>query len=44
MEVIMVAIVPDKPGFYAVHDHNLLTNVGSNIHLKGILSFMTVTK
>jgi FtsP/CotA-like multicopper oxidase with cupredoxin domain len=42
MEGILIEIVPDKPGYYTIHDHNLLTNTGASMHLRGMLSIMTI--
>ena len=42
MEAIIVEFVPDKPGYYTVHDHNLLTSTGGGMHLRGMLSILTI--
>jgi FtsP/CotA-like multicopper oxidase with cupredoxin domain len=42
MEAIIVELVPDKKGYYSIHDHNLMTNTGGGMHMRGIMSIMRV--
>lgn len=40
METVIIELVPDKIGFYSVHDHNLMATTGGGIHLRGIVTLM----
>ncbi len=40
METMVLELVPDKPGHYSVHDHNLTAITGGGFHPKGMLSIM----
>ena len=42
MEAIIIEFVPDKKGYYSVHDHNLTNNTGGGIYLRGMFSIMTI--
>lgn len=42
MEAIIIQFVPDQKGYYTIHDHNLLTNTGGSIYLRGMLSILTI--
>lgn len=42
MEAIVVEFIPDKKGYYTIHDHNLLTNTGADMYLRGMLSILTI--
>lgn len=42
MDAIIVEFVPDKKGYYSIHDHNLLCNTGAGIYLRGMFSIMTI--
>lgn len=40
MEAIIVELVPDKRGFYSVHDHNLMALTAGGIYQPGMLTLM----
>lgn len=40
MEAIIVELIPDKTGFYSVHDHNLLAITAGGIYQTGMLTLM----
>jgi len=42
MDAIIVEFTPDKKGYYSIHDHNLLSNTGGGIYLRGMFSIMTI--
>ena len=42
MEVIVLELVPDQPGEYPVHDHNLVAVSGGNIYPNGMFLTMLV--
>lgn len=42
METIVLELVPDKPGHYSVHDHNLTAVTGAGLHPKGMLVLMAI--
>ncbi len=42
MDVMILRIVPDKPGEYSVHDHNLVAVTGGNTHPNGMFTIMTI--
>ena len=44
MESIIVELVPDKEGFYSVHDHNLLAITAAGIYQRGMLILMRFVK
>ena len=44
METIVLELVPDKPGHYSVHDHNLTAVTGGGFHPKGMLVLMAIDK
>ncbi|HRG37726.1 MAG TPA: multicopper oxidase domain-containing protein [Bacteroidia bacterium] len=44
MESIIVELVPDKDGFYSVHDHNLLAISAAGIYQRGMLILIRFEK
>lgn len=40
METMIIELVPDKTGFYSVHDHNLMAITAGGIYQKGMLTLM----
>lgn len=42
MEGVVLEFVPDKPGRYSVHDHNLAAVTGGNTHPNGMLIIMDI--
>lgn len=40
MEAVIVELIPDKTGFYSVHDHNLLALTAGGIYQPGMLTLM----
>ncbi len=40
METIIIELVPDKPGFYSIHDHNLLSGSANGLFSRGMLTRM----
>lgn len=44
MEAIIVELVPDKVGFYSVHDHNLLALTAGGLYQPGMLTLMNFQK
>ncbi len=42
MEVVILRIVPDQPGEYPVHDHNLVAVSGGNIYPNGMFLTMVI--
>lgn len=43
MESVILQIVPDKPGEYPVHDHNLVAVTGNNIYPNGMFTTLLIT-
>jgi hypothetical protein len=44
MEAIILELIPDKPGFYSIHDHNLLAITAGGIYQRGMLTLMNFIK
>jgi len=44
MESIVLQIVPDKPGIYPVHDHNLVAASANNFYPNGMFTTMKITE
>lgn len=42
METMILEMVPDKPGFYPVHDHNLIAVSGGGYYPNGIFMMMQI--
>ena len=42
MDVLILKMVPDKPGRYSVHDHNLVAITGGNTHPNGMFTIMDI--
>lgn len=42
METMILEMVPDKPGFYPVHDHNLIAVSGGGYYPNGIFMMMKI--
>lgn len=42
MEAVMIQIVPDKPGIYPVHEHNLVAVTGNNFYPNGMFTLMNI--
>jgi len=42
METLVIKIIPDKPGEYPVHDHNLVAIAGNNIYPNGMFSTILI--
>jgi len=43
METLTLQIVPEKPGEYPVHDHNLVAVTGNNIYPNGMFTTILIT-
>ena len=43
MESIILRIIPDKPGEYPVHDHNLVAVTANNMYPNGMFSTILIT-
>jgi hypothetical protein len=43
-ECVILMIVPDKPGIYPVHDHNLVAVTGGGIYPNGMFSTIYITE
>ena len=43
MDILVLKMVPDKPGSYSVHDHNLVAISGGNTHPNGMFTIMTIS-
>lgn len=43
-ENVVVEMIPDKPGKYPVHDHNLVATTSNNIYPNGIFTIMDVAE
>lgn len=41
-ETMIIKIVPDKPGEYPVHDHNLIGTTGGNIYPQGMFTTLLI--
>lgn len=44
METVIIELVPDKIGFYSVHDHNLMGTTGGGLNLRGMVTLMQFFK
>ena len=44
MESLVLMIVPDKPGEYPVHDHNLVAASANNRYPNGMFTTMLITE
>jgi len=44
MEAIVLYIVPDKPGIYPVHDHNLVATSGNGIYANGMFQIIVISE
>jgi FtsP/CotA-like multicopper oxidase with cupredoxin domain len=42
MEVLILELIPDKPGEYPVHDHNLVATTGGGIYPSGMFTTMLI--
>jgi FtsP/CotA-like multicopper oxidase with cupredoxin domain len=42
MDIFVMKMVPDKPGKYSVHDHNLVAVTGGNTHPNGMFTIMEI--
>lgn len=42
METLILQIIPDKPGEYPVHDHNLVAVTGNNIYPNGMFTTILI--
>lgn len=42
METVVLQIVPDKPGEYPVHEHNLIAVTGNNFYPNGMFSITNI--
>lgn len=42
-EYMMISIIPDKPGEYPIHDHNLVAVTGGGMYHAGMISTMVIT-
>lgn len=42
MQTMILQLVPDKPGKYPVHDHNLIAVTGGNTYSNGIFLFLDI--
>ena len=40
METLIIELVPNKPGFYSIHDHNLLSFTADGLYARGMLTRM----
>ena len=43
METLVLEIVPDKPGEYPIHDHNLVAVTGNNFYPNGMFTTILIT-
>jgi len=43
MDILILRMIPDKPGRYSVHDHNLVAITGGNTHPNGMFTIMEIT-
>ena len=41
-EVVTVKLVPDKPGMYPVHDHNLISVLSGNVYPGGMITTLRI--
>lgn len=44
METLVIYIVPDKPGIYPIHDHNLVATSGNGIYSNGMFQIIEITE
>lgn len=44
LETIIVKLIPDKPGIYPVHDHNLGATLGNGTYANGMLTFLNIVE
>lgn len=44
LETVIVKLVPDKPGLYPVHDHNLGATLGNGTYANGMLTFLNIVE
>ncbi|MCX6352302.1 MAG: multicopper oxidase domain-containing protein [Bacteroidetes bacterium] len=44
MQTFILEMIPDKPGMYPVHDHNLVTLTGGGRYPNGMMVMMEITK
>lgn len=42
METLLMELVPDKPGIFPVHDHNLMAQTGNRYYNHGIMLYMQI--
>ena len=42
MQTLVLQIVPDKPGTYPVHDHNLVAVTGNNVYPNGMFTTLLI--
>jgi FtsP/CotA-like multicopper oxidase with cupredoxin domain len=42
METLLFELVPDKPGIFPVHDHNLMAQTGNRYYNHGIMLYMDI--
>jgi FtsP/CotA-like multicopper oxidase with cupredoxin domain len=42
METLLLELVPDKPGIFPVHDHNLMAQTGNRYYNHGIMLYMQI--
>ena len=42
LEATIIRIVPDKPGMYPVHEHNLVAVTGNNYYPNGMFTLMNI--
>jgi hypothetical protein len=42
MDAMVLRMIPDKTGKYAVHDHNLVAVTGGNTHPNGMFTIMQI--
>ena len=42
-EAMTILVVPDKPGEYPVHNHNLITNTNHGIYPGGMMTHMMIS-
>ena len=42
MDILVLKLIPDKPGRYSVHDHNLVAITGGNTHPNGMFTIMEI--
>lgn len=43
-EAVMLEFIPDKPGEYPVHDHNLVATAANNIYPNGMFTTMVIVE